>query len=78
MRKRELNTYKQDIYSFLHIPLPTNTEPGLILIISVSDSTNAMLLFCGEVPQAQNSKENIIIVISCFMGDLFGLLNEMV
>lgn len=48
------------------------------LIISVSDSTNAMLLFCGEVPQAQNSKENIIIVISCFMGDLFGLLNEMV
>lgn len=27
MRKRELNTYKQDIYSFLHIPLPTNTEP---------------------------------------------------
>ena len=54
------------------------TEPGLILIISVSDSTNAMLLFCGEVPQAQNSKENIIIVISCFMGDLFGLLNEMV
>ena len=28
MRKRELNTYKQDIYSFLHIPLPTNTEPN--------------------------------------------------
>ena len=51
---------------------------GLILIISVSDSANAMLLFCGEVPQAQNSMENIIIVIGCFMGDLFGLLNEMV
>jgi hypothetical protein len=53
-------------------------EPGFILIISVSDSANAMLLFCGEVPQAQNSMENIIIVIGCFMGDLFGLLNEMV
>ena len=27
MQNRELNTCKHDIYSFLHIPLPTNTEP---------------------------------------------------
>ena len=28
MQNRELNTCKHDIYSFLHIPLPTNTEPA--------------------------------------------------
>ena len=27
MQNRELNTCKHDIYSFLHIRLPTNTEP---------------------------------------------------
>ena len=27
MQNRELNTCKQDIYSFLHFLLPTNTEP---------------------------------------------------
>ena len=27
MQNRELNTCKQDIYSFLHFSLPTNTEP---------------------------------------------------
>lgn len=27
MQKRELNACKHDIYSFLHIRLPTNTEP---------------------------------------------------
>ena len=27
MQNRELNTCKQDIYSFLHSRLPTNTEP---------------------------------------------------
>ena len=29
MQNRELNTCKQDIYSFLHFSLPTNTEPFL-------------------------------------------------
>ena len=29
MQNRELNTCKQDIYSFLHFLLPTNTEPIL-------------------------------------------------
>ena len=28
MQNRELNTCKQDIYSFLHFSLPTNTEPS--------------------------------------------------
>ena len=28
MQNRELNTCKQDIYSFLHFLLPTNTEPN--------------------------------------------------
>ena len=27
MQNRGLNTCKQDIYSFLHFSLPTNTEP---------------------------------------------------
>lgn len=27
MQNRELNTCKHDIYSFLHVRLPTNTEP---------------------------------------------------
>ena len=27
MQNRELNTCKQDIYSFLRFSLPTNTEP---------------------------------------------------
>ena len=30
MQNRELNTCKQDIYSFLHFLLPTNTEPDMI------------------------------------------------
>ena len=30
MQNRELNTCKQDIYSFLHFLLPTNTEPNAI------------------------------------------------
>ncbi|MBD9300998.1 MAG: hypothetical protein EGS50_01640 [Alistipes senegalensis] len=30
MQKRELNACKHDIYSFLHIRLPTNTEPETV------------------------------------------------
>ena len=30
MQKRELNTCKQDIYSFLHFLLPTNPRPSLV------------------------------------------------
>ena len=38
MQNRELNTCKHDIYSFLHIRLPTNTEP--ILPSRFSDRSN--------------------------------------
>ena len=38
MQNRGLNTCKQDIYSFLHFSLPTNTEPVMEPLILYMDS----------------------------------------
>lgn len=35
MQNRELNTCKHDIYSFLHVRLPTNTEPFRIVVYGI-------------------------------------------
>ena len=39
----------------------------VILIIFVSDSTNALLSFCGDVPQAAQNRAVIIVAVSCFI-----------
>ncbi len=41
MQNRGLNTCKQDIYSFLHFSLPTNTEPRGVRLISGRGSAPA-------------------------------------
>ena len=45
MQNRELNTCKQDIYSFLHFLLPTNTEPLWFPLFFISASGSVGSLF---------------------------------
>ena len=47
MQNRELNTCKQDIYSFLHFLLPTNTEPCKVPVF-VFRPVAGSLLFIGR------------------------------
>ena len=48
MQKRELNTCKQDIYSFLHFLLPTNPRPSKAGVFSVSSVRDLVLELRGE------------------------------
>jgi hypothetical protein len=52
MQNRELNTCKQDIYSFLHFSLPTNTEPfkeGFGVVVSTGFFEVGRRLGCNPV-----------------------------
>ena len=66
MRKRELNTYKQDIYSFLHIPLPTNTEPLLARLFRLRRAVRRTIVI--EVGM-QNAAQAIAVATSPLIFD---------
>ena len=42
MQNRELNTCKQDIYSFLHFLLPTNTEPQESAVFNSTEAVHGL------------------------------------
>ena len=44
MQNRELNTCKQDIYSFLHFLLPTNTEPNAVRDLGITVCADNLVL----------------------------------
>ncbi|WP_416999620.1 hypothetical protein, partial [Alistipes finegoldii] len=55
MQNRELNTCKQDIYSFLHFLLPTNTEPnfGPLSFCAIGDFEGCPCRVPVSVPEFQ-------------------------
>ena len=61
MQNRELNTCKQDIYSFLHFLLPTNTEPCKVPVF-VFRPVAGSLLFIGR---AENGDVRTDIPVAC-------------
>ena len=69
MQNRELNTCKHDIYSFLHVRLPTNTEPlrvryfVLCIIFAVENPATRTVccVFAKQTKTIRMEEHNILI-----------------
>ena len=76
MQNRELNTCKHDIYSFLHVRLPTNTEPlrvryfVLCIIFAVENPATRTVccVFAKQTKTIRIEEHNILIPLLLTLG----------
>ena len=76
MQNRELNTCKHDIYSFLHVRLPTNTEPlrvryfVLCIIFAVENPATRTVccVFAKQTKTIRMEEHNILIPLLLTLG----------